>query len=562
MFGQAIAHLQETADEALFANEDGSPNMLGRLANWARQQASAADAVPRSMVGEERVAQGERRDAILDRPLAEIAQQAEGIVEQFDEAGLAPMSYDEVQGIGTALKFASENLSASLPYMLSLVASGRASPILAVVLASGEVNDEVAELLPDMPVEERMRLALPAGMAMASLELFGLSHAFGVLSPGNVVKEAVQGKLVDTLVANGVSRAAGRLLQAGIVEGTTEVLQEGIIMTAVSAGGGEYTEQEIRHRLTQAFFAGGAAGGGLRGGVETAKGLRDVGRWIASGKTKETLDLAAEAAGQSKLRGRSPEVFQSALEAQGLGEATVQVPANVIDALYQSSVPGEVLVKLGVSEGDFEAALVGGGDVSVPVANHAAHFAGTEVGDLIAEHGALSDTEMSAADARAFQEGLAADVAADVEASIRAELDPTIEEAVATQIAAAQPKISQRDAAIAASAHTMFWNAAGSKYGVSPDEFASRFGFEVRGARDDPPSGAITATPSAAEGEPAANPPPLTSDQILEQSGAREITIDVEMDDGTVEPMEAGVVIDALDQRISDANSLLRCLRG
>ena len=75
---------------------------------------------------------------------------------------------------------------------------------------------------------------------------------------------------------------------------------------------------------------------------------------------------------------------------------------------------------------------------------------------------------------------------------------------------------------------------------------------------DIPPGGA---TVQEAAVDPAAQAVASNPDTIFEQAGARDVPIEVDMDDGTVETMTAGEIQDAIDQRRNDANALLECLR-
>ena len=182
-------------------------------------------------------------------------------------------------------------------------------------------------------------------------------------------------------------------------------------MTSLS--GGEYSAEEVIDRLAQAFFAGGAAGGAMRGGVEAVSGagsrLRDMqGRADKADQQQGIIDSIAAQAEASMVRQRSPERFQQAVAraTEGGPAESVYIPAEQFSEYFQSldRDPFDVIDQMdGVSRDDFEAALAGGGDVRIPTATYAAQIAGTEHDAALRKNMRFNPNDMTASEAEAFR---------------------------------------------------------------------------------------------------------------------------------------------------------------
>lgn len=412
--GRGLGNLVAAADQAM-QDANGNPNMLGRLANFARSRAMAADGVPRQMVGGEPVSQDERADAFAGAEFGEVYQGAASLLAEMEKQQFAPMSYKDVSGLGSGLQFISENLSMSLPQMASAMSSGVLSPLLQVLTLGGEANAELKERT-DLTEEQRVAVAAGTGMVMAGLDYFGLSRVFGGIPAGQVVTEAVEGTLVDRLVQNGVSEAVGRTMQAALAEGSTEALQEALVVGVTAASGGEYTAEEVVDRLAQGFFAGAGAGGGLRAGGEVVSaGIAS--RRITEGDEKATaaadnqtrIAEIAEAAAGSKLRARMPDVFRAWVErATENGPAeNLYVPADRFVEYFQSigMDPYALADEMdGVGRSDLEAAIEMGGDLRIPTSTYAARLAGSDADAFFMENMRFDPDEFTSAEARAFED--------------------------------------------------------------------------------------------------------------------------------------------------------------
>ena len=173
----------------------------------------------------------------------------------------------DVKGLRTGVRFFTENLVSSLPQMGASIAAGGLSPLVTVGMLGAEANEELKEKT-NLSEADRVAVATGAGVAMWGFEMFGLGRIVDGILPGDLAAQAIGGTLKETLTKRGMTSAAARIIEAGIAEGSTEAIQEGIIIGVTAASGGEYTAEEVQSRLTEAFAAGGAVGSGLRAGGE------------------------------------------------------------------------------------------------------------------------------------------------------------------------------------------------------------------------------------------------------------------------------------------------------
>lgn len=408
--GQALDGLGRAFDRTILTGPDGKPNILGVLANYARSNAQAGDGIPRQMVGGPDVSLSERADAIANRNLGPIYQGARLLLSQMERDGFAPTKLDDVTSVAKALQFVGDNLAMSTPQMVTAIASGAFSPLLQVMTLGGEANAELAAKT-QLPVEQRVMVATGAGVAMAALDYFGLSRVFGGIPVGEVATEAVGGTLVSRLINNGLTEAAARTLQAAIAEGTTEALQDGIVMGVTALSGGQYEQGEVVKRLIEAFAAGGASGGAMRGGVEASQAIANrIGRRTADAEAadqrKAMFEELSGNAATSPLRTRMPQAFQDfiARATENGPIENVFVPADQFVTYFQGVGvdPNAIVTELGLSRDDLDAALAGGGDLRIPTAVYAAKIAGSEHDAFLMENMRFDPDEFTSAEAAEF----------------------------------------------------------------------------------------------------------------------------------------------------------------
>ena len=416
-FGRGMDAAGDAFDRAILTNADGTPNFLGRLANYAREKGTARDGVPRDIIGGAQVTPDERAAAMMAQGFGPIYDGAKAVIKQMEAEGFAPMNFKDVNGIGSALSFIGENLAMSAPQMATTIAAGPLGPVMSLMGMGGEANAELKERAADLPQDQRVAIATGAGTLMAALDLFGLSRIFGGVGAGQVATDALAGTLADRVIANGGTQALGRVLTAAITEGSTESLQEAIVMGVTALAGGDYQQAEVIDRLAQAFFAGAGAGGAMRVGAEGAVGAgRAAERYTSDAQkiegvegTQARLQEIGQNAAISKLRERMPDRFRAFVSQalDGTQAENLYMPADAFVRYFQDMGvdPFEIADSLdGVTRDDLDAALAGGGMVKIPTATYAAHIAGTEHDAFFSENVKFDPNEFTADEARIANE--------------------------------------------------------------------------------------------------------------------------------------------------------------
>jgi len=442
--------------------------------------------------------------------------------------------------------------------------TGQAIPFLAAIMVAGALGGtpaivgggyamgvgDIQSQLIDEGITDKPEIAVLGGAPYAALEALG---------PAARMFRGVSGDMLQQ-VAEGYFRRLGKEIpKSAIEEFINEAGQEIVADISVAQGGGAPVElnDETLLRWFNAGMAGMAPGASMA--PITAIQRKDAAAHAKAGTTAEQLGQVDEMASSSKLRERASEKFQEHLEAAGLGDSHIQIPAAEVQTFYQSELSDETLAQLGVERTDFEAMLATGGDISVPMANYATHFAGTDTAAMFAEHGVFDDTEMSVAEARAYEEGVGQEVVTALEADMAANREQVtdIRESMRQQLTAAgrTTRVADTEALVFSS----LWETLARKKGAAADALASRFGLEVRGMSDILPGGAADRV--AAGIDPAASEPsPPTPETVFQQPAAKDMEIEVEMDDGATETLPAGQVYEAYQARQNDAQSLLNCL--
>ncbi|MCC6863279.1 MAG: hypothetical protein IT544_00520, partial [Rhodobacteraceae bacterium] len=122
--GQGLDALGKEFDQLVLTNDQGTPNLLGQLANYARSLSTAQDKIPRRMVGGPDVTPNQRADAIENADLGQLYKGATALLSEMEKNGFSPMSYKDVGSLSGAAQFISENLATSLPHTVASIASG------------------------------------------------------------------------------------------------------------------------------------------------------------------------------------------------------------------------------------------------------------------------------------------------------------------------------------------------------------------------------------------------------------------------------------------------------
>lgn len=414
--GRAIEGASDAFDAAILTNSDGTPNLLGHIANFLRGQETARDGLPRDLIGGAQFTADERATAIATNAPGPIYAAAKSLLTQLDAEGFKTASLTDIKSPADLIPFLMENVAASAPQMATAMASGALAPLLQLATLGGQANDEL-KTRTDLPPDQRIALAAGAGTVMAALDLFGMSKVFGGASPGKVAGEALDGFLVETLVKRGVPAAIATSIEAAIVEGSTEALQDGIVIAIAQMSGGQYSANEVAARLANSFVTGGAVGGAIHGSTQLPGAVLRVGEKLAARQQKASAatgsaailkKLTDEATG-SVLRERMPAKFQEFVERATAGGpvADVFIPADKFVEYFQSQGidPAVMAASLkGVGVNDLETALETGSDLKIPTASYAASIAGSNHDAWLMENMKFRPDDFTSAEAKAFND--------------------------------------------------------------------------------------------------------------------------------------------------------------
>lgn len=225
-------------------------------------------------------------------------------------------------------------------------------------------------------------------------------------------------------------------------------------------------------------------------GVGGRRLLRSSVKAVKAGDTAAALADVDSQAMASKLRARAPDKFMAALEAQGLGDKAVYVPADALKEYFQANdaaLDAETMRAWGIDPLTFEEAAQSGNDVAIPMANYATHIAGTDAAAWIAENATSDPEEMSIAEVKAFNASVQDIMQEAYDQAERARLadeelrasDVQIYDQMFSQLRAAgrSPDVAQNEARI----WSAFWRTMGERYGEDPLDLARSMGVLVRG---------------------------------------------------------------------------------
>ncbi|WP_456389750.1 hypothetical protein, partial [Profundibacter sp.] len=304
--------------------------------------------------------------------------------------------------------------------------------------------------------------------------------------------------------------AADRGLTRGLIIGLMDAVSGGVAgKTLAKSPAGDFVAQALAQI---GFGAGGEAAGQLASGQKFSwrevviEGLAELAtapievlgvggrgfrRLIGRAKTSNASDRLAEIdkrAAASKLKERSPEKFQEALEAQG--DETFYIPAAGLRELFQAkdiTNESEILGDLGIDPVLFEEQVSSGQDVAISAAVYAAQISGTDDASWFAENAVRNPDEMSTSDAQRFNDevqGIMDEAYKEAEQArlndeaVRAS-DVQIYDETYSQLRAAgrSPDVAQNEARVM----TAFWRTMSDRYGEDALDLAKSMGLRIQG---------------------------------------------------------------------------------
>lgn len=308
---------------------------------------------------------------------------------------------DDVSGFFDWMGF---NVGQAAPYLAAtLTASMAAGPVGAIgvgySMGVGDIQSENLTSGRDPFATDAAGAAVVGAIPYAGLELLG---------PATAPFRGVSGEVLEG-VASGYFRRLAREVPRNMVEEfINEAGQEIIKDYAVQIGGGAdvVLDNETLLKWFNAGMAGAAAGGAMSAGqvsvsAATEAELRAV---EEAGQTAALLDEVSRQAQASQVRARSPERFKAALDAAGMGDQMVYVPAQGLREFFQArDVPLDAATAeaWGFDLDSFAEMEIAGGQVAVPLSNFSANLVGTDAESWVRENATMDPDELSLTDAQA-----------------------------------------------------------------------------------------------------------------------------------------------------------------
>lgn len=361
--------------------------------------------------------------AITKSPV--VAAATSGAMSGATEYGTEPLKWLEDQRINVTKP---DGLAYALSQAAQVYGDGILSGVQGVINAASEGGFDLSK--PEGMAELAAAIVGESGLGMDDIE--GAREGVEFLKSSKLdlsTREGVLAAFSDpALMAEAERRGELRGMIIGALDGISggvagnalakspmmNLLVQGFAQSAMGAGGEALAQAAVGDEINLAEvlveglaeFAMAPVEVAAMGGGKAPNMIR---RFTGSGKTASVLDELGQAAAGSKLRARSPDKFLEALNAQGLDDALISVPASAVREYFQSlgfdpqNPDLEIIEAWGVSLDGWLAAEASDGDILVPASNYAANLVGTPAADVVLRHGSLDpDAEMSLSDAELF----------------------------------------------------------------------------------------------------------------------------------------------------------------
>ena len=515
-------------------------------------------------------------------------------VEKLTSAGAVALksAQDKLDAIGNvkmsgaATDFRDKTLANSDNTVLGVLGAFASDPLGGAAF----VAETAAEFVPMMAAASvvtattRSPAAGAVTMGGTSALVESTSSAMDFLAEQGVSLETPEDAAAVLQNAELMQAARDRGLSRGVVIGAMDALSGGVAgKTLARTPIGDMIAQGIAQ---VAFGAGGEGLGQLAAGQQISwkdivlEGLAEIatapievlgvgGRGLIkrsvnaarSGDTAASLSSAESQAIASKLRERAPEKFKEALDAQGLGDQAVFVPADALREYFQAKdLSDETLLAWGIDPATFEEAAQSGNDVAIPMSNYAAYIAGTDNAKWFAENATTDPDEMSLAAAKAFNASVNDIMEQAFYEAERARKNDMEERAADVQIydqvfsqlrqAGRSPDVAKNEASVWAA----FWRTMGERYQEDPLALARSMGVDIRGPQSDEfrrrDTLDIALNTLRSQGEKALKPKGLSLAEFVKAKGGVQ---DVGGDVAAMEPPK-GVVAETAKQVRDRAN--------
>ena len=428
--------------------------------------------------------------------------------ERTDQIAAIPMSE-------TATRFRDGVLSESENTLMGVLSAFASDPLGGAAFTAETATEFVPAMIAASAVTAATRSpgVGAAVMGMASGLTENASSAMELLNEMRVKLETPEDAAAVLQNAEIMKAARERGLSRGLVIGMMDAISGGV-------AGKQLAKSPIGDMIAQGiaqigFGAGGEAAGQIAAGQQVSwkdiviEGLAELatapieilgvgGRRLlretidaeTAGKTATMLAEARLMAMVSKLRERAPDKFKEALDAQGLGDKAVYVPADALREYFQAkdmALDDATATAWGIDPIAFEEAAQSGNDVAIPMSNYATYIAGTDAAQWFAENATSDPDEMSIATAKAFNDAVQDVMQEAFYEAERARLDMEEARAADVQIydqmfselraAGRSPDAARQEATMWAA----FWRTMGERYGEDPMDLSRGMPVRVRG---------------------------------------------------------------------------------
>lgn len=155
-----------------------------------------------------------------------------------------------------------------------------------VAMGAGEAAFEQEEKLGDYDSS----LAVGQGILIGILDKFGA----GKVIPKSKLLKMTPDEVIKELNKKGFAQAAKEVAKRTVIEGATEVAQEGVSVAGAASRGGEYTQDEVLDRGIESFALGST-------NALAAQGVMGTGTALVSGQPANLSDRAAQATFAKRL---------------------------------------------------------------------------------------------------------------------------------------------------------------------------------------------------------------------------------------------------------------------
>jgi biotin operon repressor len=176
---------------------------------------------------------------------------AEAAQKLQDDLNFQNLTTGDIKDVGSFVNFVSQKTAQALPYMGAALASGGT---LTYPFGVGEISQSLDEI-EGLNQAQKDDIAATGGAIMAVLENLGIAK----------------------LLPNGVSTSIiGGISKGFITEGTTEGLQELVVIGSEAVAGKKFEQSEIVERLKEAVAAGGVVGSSIKASSNTATKVKSL----------------------------------------------------------------------------------------------------------------------------------------------------------------------------------------------------------------------------------------------------------------------------------------------